>query len=148
MKNSSTAVLIAVTLAFAAFIGGFCLGRNTTGQNIEISAFSATGTTASFNDHSSVQATASSSSDSLQSLPSSGADTTTLPPTEPVTFPININTATLEELDMIPEVGPVLAQRILDHREEIGGFRHIDELLDVKGIGNKTLDKIREYITL
>jgi competence protein ComEA len=54
----------------------------------------------------------------------------------------------LEELDMLPGIGPVLAQRILDYRAEIGGFLSVEELLEVKGIGEKTLDKILEYITV
>lgn len=157
MKNSTTAILVSVTLAFAAFVGGFCLGRNTSESNIEISALHTTALSPSSAVGSSQTAPAPSSSGNagFQVPSSSGsteqAATTVAPttvPTEPVSFPININTATLEELDLIPGIGPKLAQRILDFREEIGGFQHIDDLLDVKGIGEKTLDKIRAYITL
>src|SRR3954452_21158353 len=48
--------------------------------------------------------------------------------------PVNLNTATLEQLDVLPGIGPGLAQRILYHRERIGGFGWVEELADVPGI--------------
>ena len=51
---------------------------------------------------------------------------------------INLNTATAEELQSIKGIGPVTAQRIIDHRTAIGGYTSVDQLLDVKGIGSKT----------
>ncbi|MET9484939.1 ComEA family DNA-binding protein [Streptomyces sp. NPDC006638] len=50
--------------------------------------------------------------------------------------PIGLNTATAEQLDTLPGVGPVLAQHILDYRTEHGGFRSVDELREVNGIGD------------
>jgi competence protein ComEA len=61
---------------------------------------------------------------------------------------VNLNTATLQELDTIPGVGPVTAQRILDHRRRIGRFTSIDQLLDISGIGPKTLEKIRPQVSV
>jgi len=55
---------------------------------------------------------------------------------------INLNTATLEELDSINGIGPVTAQKILDHRKRIGRFSSVDQLLEVSGIGTKTLEKM------
>ncbi|WP_414930818.1 helix-hairpin-helix domain-containing protein [Streptomyces sp. Je 1-369] len=51
--------------------------------------------------------------------------------------PIGLNTATAEQLDELPGVGPVLAQHILDYRAEHGGFRSVDELREVNGIGDR-----------
>lgn len=61
---------------------------------------------------------------------------------------IDLNTAGLNELDSITGVGPVIAQRILDYRAQIGRFASVDELLDVKGIGPKTLEKMRPQVVV
>ena len=56
---------------------------------------------------------------------------------------LDLNTATKEQLDTLPGVGPVTAERIIEHRNRIGRFTSVDQLLDVTGIGSKTLEKIR-----
>lgn len=61
---------------------------------------------------------------------------------------VNLNTASLTELDGLPEVGPVTAQAILDYRADHGGFGSVDELLDVDGIGEVTLAKIAPHVTV
>ena len=60
---------------------------------------------------------------------------------------ININTAGLEELMDLPGIGPALGQRILDSRAEEGLFEAVEDLLRVSGIGEKTLEKLRPWIT-
>jgi competence protein ComEA len=60
---------------------------------------------------------------------------------------ISLATATLEQLDTLPGIGPVTAQAILDHRAEHGAFRSVDDLLDVKGIGEATLADLRDRVT-
>lgn len=67
-------------------------------------------------------------------------------PEEPRDDRLDLNTATLEELDTLPGIGPVLGQRILDYREEYGGFQTVDELIYVKGIGEKTLENIKNLV--
>ena len=62
--------------------------------------------------------------------------------------PINLNTATLEELDSLPGIGEVLAQRILEYRESHGGFQSLEELMQVDGIGESTFAELQGKITL
>lgn len=61
---------------------------------------------------------------------------------------ININTATQEELESLPSIGEVRAQAIITYREEHGGFRTIDELKEVSGIGDKIFADISPHVTV
>ena len=60
---------------------------------------------------------------------------------------VNINTAGVDELDSLPGIGPVLAQRIIDWRTANGPFTSLEDLLQVSGIGQTTLDGLRDRIT-
>lgn len=60
--------------------------------------------------------------------------------------PVRLNSATAEELDALPGIGPVTAQKIVAHREEHGAFRAVDELEAVSGIGPKRVDALRELV--
>ena len=60
--------------------------------------------------------------------------------------PVHLNTATLEQLDSLPGVGPVTAQKILDHRQEHGAFSSVDELDAVPGIGPARMDTLRDLV--
>ena len=62
--------------------------------------------------------------------------------------PININTATVEELDALPGVGPAIAGRIVDYREAYGPFATIEAIMNVKGIGSATFEEIKGLITV
>ncbi len=61
---------------------------------------------------------------------------------------VNLNTASTAELEELPGVGPVTAQAILDWRAANGGFRNVDQLLDVDGIGEKTLASLAPLVTV
>jgi competence protein ComEA len=60
--------------------------------------------------------------------------------------PVQLSTATLEQLDTLPGVGPATAQKILDYREKHGAFSSVDELDAVPGIGPKRLEQLRELV--
>ena len=60
---------------------------------------------------------------------------------------VNINTATLEQLQTLPGIGESKAKTIIDYREKNGDFKSIEELLNVDGIGEKTYEEIKIYIT-
>ncbi len=61
--------------------------------------------------------------------------------------PIQLNRATAAELDELPGIGPVIAQRIVDYRETKGPFQTVEDLLDVPGIGEAKLASIRDLVT-
>lgn len=71
--------------------------------------------------------------------PSASSDTAAL---------INLNTATAEELDTLPGIGPVRAQAIITYRQEQGEFFTIEQVMEVDGIGEGIFEQIREFITV
>ena len=160
MKNKAMAALAALVLLFGGFTGGFFLGRNTRVETIQ--------TTKTV--HETVPGeTVVVLREVLVTLPPETV-MPTVPPTEPpvrsepskqtepkkssdssekkVTFPVNINTASKKELDALPGIGEVLAQRIIDYRSANGLFSTVDDLTKVKGIGAKTLEKLKPYATV
>lgn len=84
-------------------------------------------------------------SHNISSMPSNTAESTSIASISE--GKVNINTATAEDLELLPGIGEVLAQRIITYREEKGLFDDVDELLNIKGIGPNKLDAIRMYIT-
>jgi len=61
---------------------------------------------------------------------------------------LNLNTATLDQLDTLPGVGPAIAKRIIEYRDSIGGFTTVDQITQVSGIGEATFTKIKAQITV
>jgi competence protein ComEA len=61
---------------------------------------------------------------------------------------VNVNTATATELEELPGIGEVIAQAIVDYRTENGPFASVDQLLDVSGIGDATLEDIRDLVSV
>ena len=64
-----------------------------------------------------------------------------------VVTPVNINTATAAQLEALPGIGARTAQLIIEHRQKNGGFKKIEELMNIKGIGEKSFLKLKPMIT-
>lgn len=123
MKKPAVSALVLVTCIFASFVAGFAAGRNLNRTPVRIYQAASTAAEAS------AEPTAASTA-----------------PTGPVI--VNINTATASELDALPGIGPVLAQRIIEYRQANGDFRAPEELTKVKGIGQARLEEIWDLITV
>jgi len=67
---------------------------------------------------------------------------------KPPAAPINLNTASSEELQQVPGIGPVTAEKILQMRKSYGAFKSVDDLSAIRGIGPKRLEKMRKYLTV
>ncbi len=65
---------------------------------------------------------------------------------KPPLHPVNLNTASALELQQVPGIGPSTADKILQMRKSYGSFKSVDDLLAIKGIGPKKLDKMRKYL--
>ena len=67
---------------------------------------------------------------------------------KPAAAKVNINSAGLDELQKLPGVGPKVAQRILDYRKQSGDFKKVEDLMKVRGIGEKTFLKMKDQLTV
>ena len=149
MKNRHASVLVLITCVFAAFTLGFLLGRTSApGDTIVARASEQT------LPPTSVPETTVTCAVSSSPVESTGIPVTTSTPEE-TTLPavtesglININTATLAQLDSLPGIGPVIAQRIIDYREQHDDFKNASQLMLVEGIGEKRLKAIIDLITI
>ena len=70
------------------------------------------------------------------------------PQNTPPSAPLDLNSATAIELDALPDIGPAKAARIIEYRSQNGAFKSVEDLVEVEGIGEKTLEKLRPYVVL
>jgi len=61
---------------------------------------------------------------------------------------INLNTASAEQLESLPGIGPVTAKRIVDYRAKVGKFKQIEEIINIEGIGEKKFERIKDRLTI
>jgi len=67
---------------------------------------------------------------------------------KPAVEKVNLNTATLEELQKLPQVGPKVAQLIIDYRKQNGNFKKIEDIMKVRGIGEKTFARMKDMLAV
>lgn len=125
MKNIASATLLLITITFAAFIGGFFVGRITDKPQ----------------SNPLVQQSTTAPNESQATDGSVGDQTI-------AEGKLNINLATAEELMLLPGIGEVLAQRILEYWETNGAFSSVEDLLNVSGIGAARFNAITKYLTI
>ena len=124
MKKANIHPLILITCVFAALLSGFFLGRNADRTPVQMQPVTAPAAQSQFSD---------------STAPETAAPT--------VPGPVNINTATSEQLQTLPGIGPTYAQRIIDYRETHGPFQSVGELANIEGIGEKRLEAIWNLVT-
>ena len=69
-------------------------------------------------------------------------------PADTAAAPVNLNTATVAQLESLPGIGPAMAQRIVEYRQQSGGFKKLEELMNVRGIGEAAFLKLRGLVTI
>ena len=122
MKKHIIPILMAFLTVIVAFMSGLYLGRRMSGPAIQMSAGICDGPTE-------ITASPKETEEEIR-----------------ISFPIDINTASLHELMELPDIGEVLAQRIIDHRVSNGPFDAPEDIMEVYGISVKRYEKIKDLI--
>ena len=137
MKNKGISWLIYCIMAvLCAFSLGWVLGSGGTHETVTVQVSAQPDDTA-----------ADETPETPEETPEEAPEETAPPaPTEEA--PLNLNTATQAELELLPGIGPVLAQAILDYRDSFGGFSSKEQLKEVSGIGEKRYAAVEALITV
>mgnify|MGYP003305253210 CR=1 FL=1 len=118
-------ILIGITGAFVCLLLGIFIGRNLTGSYVSVGNLG--------------------NSEQVSVNTSDTSSGTSEDFSEKKDGKININTADAKQLALLPGIGEVLAQRIVDYRTEFGLFESVDDLTNVNGIGEKKLEQLKPY---
>lgn len=115
-------ILTILTVALCVFVCGFLIGRNMNKSTLSIT-----------------QST-------VNNVIPSDASLSNSPTTSHEKLRINLNSASADELMLLPRIGPTLANRIIEYRTDVGPFKDVADLCDINGIGEETLFSIIDYI--
>ena len=129
MKKPHIPLLVVITLLFGTFTLGYYLGQSRNRSQVLISV------------------PAEVTAPRQETVSAETAESSAFPELI-VEYPLDLNTATLEELKTLPGIGDVYAKAILALREERGGFTQVTELLNIEGIGEKRLEAILDLVVI
>lgn len=126
MRKPQFSILLLITLLFVCYTAGYFLGMNQRKSQLTVSV--------------SKEISTKPEQIVLKDIPAEREIETV--------FPVSINHAQKDDLMALPGIGDVLAQRILDYRENHGQFTSAEELLNIEGIGEKRLEELLDYIVI